>query len=736
MTNNSDNTVTVINVATNTVRDTITVGNYPYGISVSPDGSKVYVANEAGTISVINTATDTVSATIAVGANLTGICVSPDGKKVYVAHYYANTVSVINTTTNTVSATIAVGRLPEGIAVSPDGSKVYVANSGVYTVSVINGIADTVLTTIRVSSYPWGICASSDGSKVYVSCKDSKVNVINTAVDTVSATVAVGANPYGISVSPDGSMVYVANMNDTTVSVINTAADTVSATIKVAATPGGISVSPDGKKVYVANHHPGKVTVINTATNTVSVIIAAGRYPISFGNFISIYILPPTDSISASADTICAGTPTTLTASGASTYLWSDGLGTSATIVVSPTVTTTYTVTGTTTGGTGTASIVITVNASPSPVITAGSSICADSVKLDAGAGYSTYLWTTSATTETIYVRTTGTYTVTVSNASGCTGSASTLVTITPNPVPDITGPSSICSGSIATLDAGGGYSAYLWSTSATTETISVTTAGTYSVTVSDASGCTGSASITVTVNALPDIILTSTYATVCQGWCTTLNAVGGTTYLWSPSAGLSCTACSSPTACPDSTTTYTVTVTGTNGCTASNSVTVNIDIPNFTVSASPDTICLGNCSTLTASGGASYEWAFPPGGNTEQIVVCPATTTWYVVTPSDINGCTSSTGVTVYVSVCTGITENSIQQSLLVTPNPAVSNITIETPPQAIIEIINMQGQLIKSIAAIANKTDIDVSAFPVGMYMVKVIMGKETEVRKFVKE
>ena len=82
-----DNTVSVINTATNTVSATITVGSDPNGVSVSPDGSKVYVANEgANTVSVINTATNTVTATITVGTNPYGISVSPDGSKVYVAN--------------------------------------------------------------------------------------------------------------------------------------------------------------------------------------------------------------------------------------------------------------------------------------------------------------------------------------------------------------------------------------------------------------------------------------------------------------------------------------------------------------------------------------------------------------------------------------------------------------------------------------------------------------------------
>ena len=79
-----------------------------------------------------------VTATITVGDNPFGVAFSPDGTKAYVANYNANTVSVINTTTNTVTATITVGVQPSGVAVSPDGTTAYVTNSDYDTVSVID----------------------------------------------------------------------------------------------------------------------------------------------------------------------------------------------------------------------------------------------------------------------------------------------------------------------------------------------------------------------------------------------------------------------------------------------------------------------------------------------------------------------------------------------------------------------------------------------------------------------
>ncbi|MFA5782131.1 MAG: SBBP repeat-containing protein, partial [Bacteroidales bacterium] len=83
-----------------------------------------------------------------------------------------------------------------------------------------------------------------------------------------------------------------------------------------------------------------------------------------------------------------------------------------------------------------------------------------------------------------------------------------------------------------------------------------------------------------------------------------------------------------------------------------------------------------------------------------------------------------------------TKINELSNSLNISVFPNPATNNIIIESPHQAVIEISNIQGQLIKTLAANSNKTSVDVSAFPSGMYFVKVKAEKGIAVKKFVKE
>ena len=155
VTNRNANTVSVIDTATNTVADTVSVGTQPRGIAVHPDGNTVYVGNTGSNfVSVIDTATKTVIDTVTVGNSPFGIAVHPDGSTVYVGNQEAATVSVIDTTTNTVVDTVVVGTQPYGVAVHPDGSTVYVANNTANTVSVIDTATNTVVDAVAVGVGP------------------------------------------------------------------------------------------------------------------------------------------------------------------------------------------------------------------------------------------------------------------------------------------------------------------------------------------------------------------------------------------------------------------------------------------------------------------------------------------------------------------------------------------------------------------------------------------------------
>jgi YVTN family beta-propeller protein len=122
--NANDNTVSVIDTATNSVVATINlpVGAIPKGVATTPDGTHAYVINDGNfTVSVIDTANNTVVTTIPAD-DPSGVAITPDGTHAYVTSRSENTVSVIDIASNTVVAMIPVGSFPSGVAITPDGT--------------------------------------------------------------------------------------------------------------------------------------------------------------------------------------------------------------------------------------------------------------------------------------------------------------------------------------------------------------------------------------------------------------------------------------------------------------------------------------------------------------------------------------------------------------------------------------------------------------------------------------
>lgn len=286
------------------------------------------------------------------------------------------------------------------------------------------------------------------------------------------------------------------------------------ATYSVASVPGATSyvwTLPPGA-TFVGGNNTASVTVNFAGSSSGQVCVAAVS---SCGNSATSCLavavgasLAPTIS---GATSFCTGGSTVLDAgAGYATYAWAGPNGFAANsqqaTVNEPGI---YTVTVSAAGGcTGTASVAVTVGASLNPTIAGSTAFCTGgSATLDAGSGYATYIWAGpngfTANIQQPTVNTPGTYTVTVSNASGCSGTDAHPLTANPLPTPTITGPTTVCSGNAVTLDAGAGYTAHLWSSTATTQTISATTAGIYAVTVTDGNGCTGTDTHTLTISGL-----------------------------------------------------------------------------------------------------------------------------------------------------------------------------------------------------------------------------------------
>jgi YVTN family beta-propeller protein len=312
-----DDTVSVIDTATNTVVDTVPVGRNPMAAAVHPDGSRVYVVESyLNHVSVISTATNTVVARVEVQEDPRGLAVHPDGSRVYVAGSWNSRLSILSTATNTVVGEVELVYMdgPWEVAFHPDGSRLYVSNHSTWnnTVSVVDTTTNTLITQVPTGVGGTGIAVHPDGTRVYIANSGStNISVLGTATNTILDTVTLPTcSPQGVAVHPDGTRVYVACTGDYTLVVIDAATNTVVTSVPIVGfgvDPTSVAVHPDGTRVYVINKGADTVSVVDTGSNAVVDTIPVGDQPYSYGSFIRPPLLPAT--LLAPHDTGIEATP-------------------------------------------------------------------------------------------------------------------------------------------------------------------------------------------------------------------------------------------------------------------------------------------------------------------------------------------------------------------------------------------------------------------------------------------
>lgn len=289
--------VSVIDTTTNNVVNTVTVGNSPNAIAITPDGTRAYVTNGGSDfVSVIDVATNTVVDQVVVGYTFRSVAITPDGKLVYVVSGAADKIAVIDTTSNTVVTSFEVLGSPYGIAITPDGLSAYVAITGYSgSVSVIDIPTNWPSDTIADPVFPVSIAITPDGLSAYVvdtNLSAPAVFVIDTATnEVIERIIDLNDRISSAAVTPDSWFVYVTSPSK--VSVIETDTNIVVDTVTVGNNLSAIAITPDGARAYVVDRSAeGTVWVIDTTTNVVVDTVVVGLYP----NSVAITPEPGEDS--------------------------------------------------------------------------------------------------------------------------------------------------------------------------------------------------------------------------------------------------------------------------------------------------------------------------------------------------------------------------------------------------------------------------------------------------------
>jgi len=221
-----DSVISVINTRGTTVA-TVPVVNEVTALTISPDGTRLYAVSSdrrsyyqypAGWLTIIDTASNAVITGMAVGACPDTMTVSADGSRLYITHYETRSISAVDLTTNSVTE-IALGDAPLDVTVTPDCAHAYVTN--LCSLSVIDTVTNEAA-DIVTGRLPRALQISPDGKRAYISnFGDHTVSVVDAITNSVTATVAVTGYPEAMAVSPNNERLYVGDYWSGAVTIIS-----------------------------------------------------------------------------------------------------------------------------------------------------------------------------------------------------------------------------------------------------------------------------------------------------------------------------------------------------------------------------------------------------------------------------------------------------------------------------------------------------------------------------------
>jgi gliding motility-associated-like protein len=435
-------------------------------------------------------------------------------------------------------------------------------NVGITGTTAICSGQSTTLTAFGSGNYTWSGGATSNATSITVSPTSTtkyyitSTNVCGSAKDSI--TVNVTTLPI-INLAGNNGL-----CAGQTTTLIATGSTSYTWSGGANSTNDSITVSPlSTTKYYVSSTN-------SCGTTTDSVLVTVNAKPI----------------INATHDTsVCAGSTVNLSAYDGNVYTWLPTTyltnANSATPIAQPMANITYVVTVSKLGCTTTDTVNIVVTTNSTYITIAGNAtICkGDSVQLVGNVPHANYVWNTTANTPSIYVKNTGSYWLTTTDANGCKGTDTVLINVL-NKI-KASNDTDVCKGEYIHLLATGSVNGtYSWSptvnminNTSANPYVQVTTSGYYYVSATD--GCNKD-SVYVIANPLP-VLIARKDTGIYYGELVQLYASGSSPIFWNPATSLNCYICATPIAKPDSTTLYTVQTINKHGCMGIDTVLVTV---------------------------------------------------------------------------------------------------------------------------------------------------------------
>lgn len=304
VTNEDAGTLSVIDADRQVVIETLAIGRRPRGLKVSSDGAWLFVAvsgspkcppwkedrgcatqeadKSADGIAQVELDSLTVVHVLPGGSDPEQFDVSPDGSRLYVANEDVDQLSVVQIEDGAILAELPTGGEPEGVRVSPDGRLVAVTSERDHRLTIIDTSSLQITTEIEVSKRPRDLIFSDDGKLAYVTAEvDGQVDIIDMVAFKRLDSIALpeGSRPVGLVMGPAGKHLYVATGRGGAVAEVDLERGQVVRSVEVGPRPWGIAIARDGRTLYTANGPSNDVSVVDLKTFRVTQSIPVGDSP-------------------------------------------------------------------------------------------------------------------------------------------------------------------------------------------------------------------------------------------------------------------------------------------------------------------------------------------------------------------------------------------------------------------------------------------------------------------------
>ena len=277
--NTTEDRVAVLDGASRKVLRHIAVGRDPQHLELSPDHSRLYVANSGSNdVSVIDTASDTVVATGPTGRRPLLPCVASDGT-LYLPSGPDETLTALDKDGRPL-ATLPTGSAPHDVAVSPDARWAYQPNTGSHTLTIIDAQRRSVAGEVKVGLGPGHIAFTADSRFAFVAnTLSDDLSVVDVGSHEVVGTIPAGVGAHMPVLSHDGRIGYVADFADDDLTVWDVEKRERLGSIPTGIYPHAFGVSPDDEWLVVSNTGESSVTIVNARERRTVAKLEAGAGP-------------------------------------------------------------------------------------------------------------------------------------------------------------------------------------------------------------------------------------------------------------------------------------------------------------------------------------------------------------------------------------------------------------------------------------------------------------------------